>query len=326
MEVAPQSSHRLAKARLESLQEAADLRSSPRMTGALLFHNLPRRPCSVESALSSVLSAGEQRFWHAFLANADVFASIDGNTGPRYAGQKTGMGWADICFATADSIFDLLLKPSSESAELILYEGAAADIKRHAAAWSTLLDALYDREAVLLFELDGPMEGHKFVAYPTGNKQVVVAQSVGGIMRANVRLFKATDLFRLLVNLVRKAEAAPLFGYSIDGNEPQRLSVQIGQRVERVDAGLLLQKLARLDDTDRQRMRATFADHFDWQKFDPAAPVGTYFRMDAKRTQWPFYYVDPVTFEWQCVDRAVQVPQSEVSIALQSGAVCPRQK
>ena len=70
-------------------------------------------------------------------------------------------------------------------------------------------------------------------------------------------------------------------------------------------------------------MQATFRDHFDWNQFDPDAPVDAYFNMDTAGTQSLFYYVDPVTFEWQCVDRAIDVPQSEVSIALQSGAVCP---
>jgi len=309
-------SARLAKVRAQVLQHAADLRS-PRQVSGKLFAGLPRRACPHEYRLSRVLTRDEQEFWHAFLANADVFASIDGNTGERFAGQATGMGWADICFDTADSVFDLLTQTRTD--DIVLY-----DAKMHPDAWSRLLDALFDRSAVLLFELDGPMEGHKFIVYPTRDKQALLAQSVGGIMRANVRLFPAAKLFRLLTDLVRRADAKALFGYAIDNNAPQRLAFCFGSRVPDVNADLLLQKIDGLSQDDRQRMRATFKDHFDWDRFDPNKPVDSYFQMDSANTDSFFYYVDPLTFEWQCVDRAIDVPQSELSIALQSGAVCPR--
>lgn len=314
----------LAVSRKALLQRAADLRS-PRQVSKQIFSDVaPHRVCPAESQLAQLLTENEQKFWHAFLANADVFASIAANTGEKFDGQTIGMGWADICFATAEVIFDMLTgqKRYSDTAvpETLLYANNRLD----SGGWEKMRSTLYDKSRILLFEMDSTAEGHKFIVYPVGRDQVLLAQSVGGIMRATLRIFSVVEFQDLLLSALRSVSAVKkLFGYAIANNRVQRLAVEIGVRRADVGPHVLLGAIERLSAADRKRMHDTFAQHYDWDDFDPQAEVDDYFDMDSSVSQQPFYFVHPLSFEWQCVSRAVDVPQSEVAIALQSGAVCP---
>ena len=217
---------KLAKSRKELLQQAADLRSPKNVTNGIYSGAVPSTACPTEYELAALMERDEQEFWHAFLANADVFASIREN-----AGREVPSGWADICFATADVIYDLLVDSSQTKGEhlgnrIVLFDKG----RGFKDAWMILAKRLLDRSAVMLFDLDGDAESHKFIVYPVSSDRVLLAQSVGGIMRATLRIFAAQEFSQLLFDAVRgrAAAAKDLFGYAIDDNPIVRLAFYVG--------------------------------------------------------------------------------------------------
>ena len=316
----------LAQSRKELLRQAAILRSPTQASAFAGIDFLPSKKCPQKHELANLLTRNEQKFWHAFLANADVFASIKQNTGPRFLEEDDPVGWADICFATADVMFDLLVdsEPSNVAAsekQVFLYK----DGQKHENAWRILEDHLQNSMAVLLFELEGTSEGHKFIVYPIGNGNVLFAQSVGGIMRATLRIFTVKEFLQLLFFSL-SGVGQMLFGYSIRNNFAKSLAFQFGVRRADISEHLLLDQMKGLSEKDRARLRKAFAEQYNWKNFNVNSAVDDYFRMDQRPQPWLYYFVHPITFEWQCASRAIDVPQSLVAIALQSGAVCPRKK
>lgn len=314
----------LSRARESLLLQVADLRSplpAAQQSGA----RVALTQCPVEAELASILTADEQQFWHAFLADADVFASVHLNTGAEFASvaQKypqmldSGRGWGDICFATADSLFDLL-RDGNPAPFTVLFDDS--NPRFHADAERQLRAQLVPG-AVILFQVDGTHECHAFVAVPVARSDcILLVQSVGGIMRATLRILPTDDFVRLLIRL--PASASTLFGYAIAGNDTKRVRMKTARRKRRIAPEILARAIAQLDDYDRRRLRAAFAQHQQWSEIDVNDPADEYFNVSTDTTKWPFYLVNPVTLQWQCAFRANDVPQSAPAIALRSGAIC----
>jgi len=243
------------------------------------------KECERIDLLKNFLNENELAFFHEFLNDYDLYSTI-----------VTKMGeWQDICFSTAESLFAIL----SDS----------KPVERNLKELNTFLN---DTKTVLHFECDGEFESHGFVVYPVKNNHILLIQSAGEIMRANMRLLKVDDF-------VNNTNGLFLFGYTQKDNKIDSISFKTSTR-KNVSLELLIEYL-KLNSKSIKKLKKLLETHYselDSFDFGFAKISRDDFIFDKKKSDYPYYYVNPITNKWTCVDSSEEILTSTLGIMLKS--------
>jgi len=259
------------------------------------------KECERIDLLKKFLNENELAFFHEFLNDYDLYSTI-----------VTKMGeWQDICFSTAESLFAIL----SDS----------KPVERNLKELNTFLNS---PNSVLHFECDGEFESHGFVVYPvelrsnsrdsqseSPNNHILLIQSAGEIMRANMRLLKVDDFKKNIKN------GLFLFGYTQKDNKIDSISFKTSTR-KNVSLELLIEYL-KLNEKGIKKLKKLLETHYSELDSEFTTSRDD-FIFDKKKSDYPYYYVNPITNKWVCVDYSTQILTSTTGIILKS--VCFRIK
>jgi hypothetical protein len=272
--------------------------------------------CQDMENLFKYLSQEEIDFFNTFLLDFDIFSSI-------IEGDYGQIGWSDICFDTAKSLFQILSVSDVTDAEKVYFDSENEEVEE--------LD-ITDINDVFLFEVDGSQEGHAFVIYPVSNEAVFIIQSAGGIMTANMRLLPLDYFLANLKSLtsddagLSSIAAQNLFGYYIEDNVINRI-VYYSSPKGQVQPELLDNYLSNLSEEQQNVLRESFDRYY--QEYDVANDIELSVEADLEKPDYfvfsrknlgPYYFVDPITGQWRCVKTAAELPHSNVFIGLRQAA------
>lgn len=297
------------------------------------YLNQKKIECKRINMLKEYLEEGELNFFHDYLADFDIYSTINSGYGER--------NWTDICFATANTLFYLLTGitagDGTKDGEVITlyYHGGYQNLDKSDVEITThslvnLRKELTNYKNITLIEIQGTNEGHGFVIYPLKNKKVLLIQSVGGIMTANMRLWDVDVLIDKITQLITVSPtpgaSKSLFGYETEGNIIDEITFISRPKRDDINSRILIAYIANMKPEQVKLMQDAFIQYYDewnldlWEEQQKSQfdfdKVG-----DPTR---PFFYVDPITLDWRCVDRGYDIPESAIGIALRNGAACFR--
>lgn len=242
----------------------------------------------------NILNENELQFFIEFMKNYDIYSSVS-----ELLDFPERVCWHDICFSTAQTVFD------------ILKNGEPKKIKINTDTIPTLKKLLKDKTKVLHFDIDGNIECHGFTVYPLKNNKILLIQSVGDIMVANFRIL---DVDTFIKNLY---DGSFLFGYTHEGNRVENISVEYSKR-KSPNTVLLNNILQQLSEEQIEQLRKSFERHFRSRRIE--RPKRFIFN---EYVSYPFYFVDPLSLEFTCVDKATDVPIS-VNVFAKRKKTCKR--
>lgn len=220
-------------------------------------------------------------FIHDFLLDYDLYATI------LTSNQSDFLNWEDICFSTANAFFKLISTGKVHKTKTLKLE----HINR-----------------VCQFNIDGNIECHSFVTFPIDDEKIALVQSAGGMMRANIRIFNNDTFLRLF----KENDALALFGYITKGNEITSYEIKVADFNTEPK---LKKDFSALEIVNLQNAFTEYVEEFE--PTDKEINDKSKFKWD-KSNQNPFYFVDPVSEDWICVDNPKDIMSSAYSIAVRS--------
>jgi hypothetical protein len=298
---------------------------------------LNKKKCEYMNKLYDVLTPDELEFFHEYLADYDLYSTI--------LLDRHG-DWNDICFATSEALYDILTDSHGTNINIALcYDRTRDPVRFHRptnksttltkSKLADLRTALLDNSLVTRFDTEGD-ESHSFILYPIGNGEILLIQSAGGIMRANMRILTIDDFISGITLMCEEtnttvatgatvAPVAPiarvaldLFGYVMKENKLFMLGY-VSDKKRHVNKDTLINYIDNLSDANIELLYKAFSQYHKGMNQYPAWDINTdnefVFNesIDSKR---PYYYVDAVTSEWRCVDKAIDIPISMLAIVL----------